>query len=223
MDLTHKLAEQIAKQKLVVIIRGVEKKYLKDLCETLYNAGIKFVEFTFNFFSDEETAECIKFINENFKEKLYVGAGTVLTEKQAELTKQAGGKFIISPNVDEKVIKKTKELNMVSMPAGVTPTEIVNAYNYGADIVKLFPAANFGQDYLMAVSAPLADIPIMAVGGITLENIPPFLKAGAKVFGIGWNIIRKDLILKGEFKKIKDIAEKYVTAVNAEWIIKLNN
>lgn len=106
--------------------------------------------------TDEETASKIKLLADKFDEKMLIGAGTVLNEKYVELTKNAGGKFIISPDTNEKVIKKTLELDMVSMPGAFTPTEAQAAHTYGADFVKLFPTNALGIPYLKAIMEPLS-------------------------------------------------------------------
>ena len=128
--------EAIEKEKIIVIVRGVEREKLLPLVQAMYKGGIRLLEITFDStgkISDEETAENIQMLAETYKDRMYIGAGTVLTEKQVEMVKSAGGKFIISPNVNGEVIKKTIELNLVSMPGAVTPSEIQSAHFYGAE------------------------------------------------------------------------------------------
>ena len=132
-----------------------------------------------------------------------------MTEKQVELTKNAGGEFIISPDTYKEVIEKTNELDMVSIPGALTPTEIRNAVRYGADFVKLFPVTNLGSGYVKAVKAPLSDVPMLAVGGIDENNMLEYEKAGVCGFGISSNIIDKKAIDKGEFEKITELARLY--------------
>jgi 2-dehydro-3-deoxyphosphogluconate aldolase/(4S)-4-hydroxy-2-oxoglutarate aldolase len=137
----------------------------------------------------------------------------VLTEKQVELTYNAGGEFIISPDTYEAVIKKTKELGMVSMPGALTPSEIQSAVRYGADFVKLFPVTNLGTGYVKAVKAPLSHVKLLAVGGINLDNIDEYLEAGVCGFGLGTNIIDKNMVKNNDFDGITALAAKYVEAV----------
>jgi len=210
--------ETIEKKKIITIVRGVESNKLIPVAEAMYAGGIRLLEITYSadgITSDEETAENIEMLSTHFEGRMLIGAGTVLTEKQVELTKKAGGKFIISPDTYENVIKKTRELDMVSMPGALTPTEIQNAHRYGADFVKLFPITNMGPEYVKAVKAPLSHIKLLAVGGIDENNMADYLKAGVCGFGIGSNIVNKKLIDAGDFTAITELARKY-TRVNEE-------
>ena len=212
----NKLIEQIKEQKIIVIVRGVAADKLIPVAEAIYNGGIRFLEITYSAdgsVSDEATAQNIKMLAEHFEGKMHIGAGTVLTEKQVELTCKSGGKFIISPDVNELVIKKTKELGLISMPGALTPTEIQTAHRYGADFVKLFPVVSLGTDYVKAVKAPLSHINLLAVGGITLENIKDYISIGVCGFGIGTNIIDKNSIKNNDFEAITKLAVKYTEAV----------
>ncbi len=212
----NKVIEVIENEKIIVIVRGVEKEKLLPLCEAMYEGGIRLLEVTFDAsgkVSDEETAQNIRILSESFKDRMFIGAGTVLTQAQVQLVKNAGGSFIISPNADADVIKKTRELDMVSMPGALTPTEIQSAHLLGADFVKLFPATNFGPDYIKAVKAPLSHIKFTAVGGIDENNISDYIKVGVSGFGIGTNIVNKKMLLENDFAGITELAKKYVSAV----------
>lgn len=210
------IINELLNKKIVVIVRGVEKDKLIPLAEAVYKGGIRFLEVTFSAdssVSDEETAENIKMLAEHFNGRMHIGAGTVLTEKQVELTKAASGEFIISPDTDVFVIKKAKELGLVSMPGALTPSEIKQAHNAGADFVKLFPISQMGADYVKAVKAPLSNIKLLAVGGINAENMAEYLKAGVCGFGIGTNITDKKMLAENDFEGITKLAEKYVAVV----------
>jgi 2-dehydro-3-deoxyphosphogluconate aldolase/(4S)-4-hydroxy-2-oxoglutarate aldolase len=214
--MNKELIKQIEKEKIIVIVRGVESEKLIPLAEAIYNGGIHFLEITYSAnssVSDEETAENIKLLASHFKDRMHIGAGTVLTEKQVELTYQAGGEFIISPDTNPEVIKKTKSLGMLSMPGALTPTEVQIAHRSGADFVKLFPVTNLGVGYIKAVKAPLSHIKFLAVGGINLDNINEYLSAGVSGFGIGTNITDKEMIKNNDFEGITKLAKKYVEAV----------
>ncbi len=212
----EKVIEAIEKHKIITIVRGVQADKLVPLAKAMYDGGIRLLEITYSAdgkVSDEETAESIKLLSEHFDGRMYIGAGTVLSEKQVELTKQAGGRFIISPDTYENVIRKTRELGMVSMPGALTPTEIQNAHRCGADFVKLFPITNMGVEYVKAVRAPLSHIKLLAVGGINENNMAEYLKAGVCGFGIGSNIANKKLVDAGDFSAITELAERYAKVI----------
>ena len=158
--------KRIEEEKIIVIVRGVESEKLIPLAEALYDGGIRLLEVTYSAngkVSDAQTADNIKMLAEHFEGRMYIGAGTVLTKEQVELTHKAGGTFIISPDTCAEVIEKTCELGMVSMPGALTPSEIQSAHKSGADFVKMFPITNMGIGYVKAVLAPLSHIKLLAV------------------------------------------------------------
>ena len=120
---------------------------------------------------------------------------------------------VINPNVDRSVIEKTKELGLISMPGAFTPSEIVDAYNYGGDIIKLFPAGLLGVSYIKAVRGPLSHIPMAAVGGVTPENICQFTAAGVACFGIGSNLVNQSLTVSHDFENLTERALAFRNAL----------
>lgn len=212
----NRTTEMILEHKMIVILRGIEKEKIIPVAEAMYEGGVRLIEITYSAdskVSDEETAEYIKMLTQHFEDKMEIGAGTVLSTKQAILTKQAGGKFIISPDVNTEVIRKTKQLDMVSIPGAYTPTEIQAAHIAGADFVKLFPVVALGSDYVKAVKAPLSHIKFLAVGGVGLNNIEEYKKAGVCGFGIGSNIVDKKALEKNDYDKITQLAKKYIEII----------
>lgn len=212
----QKIIDAVFAEKLIVIVRGVEREKLIPLAEAMYAGGIRLLEITFDASgktSDYETASRIKMLCEHFGDRMHVGAGTVINTKQVELVAAAGGKFIISPNVKREVIEKTVELGLISMPGALTPSEIADAYDFGAHFVKLFPVTSLGAAYVKAVRAPLCHIPMLAVGGVDLDNIAEYLAAGVCGFGLGSNIVNKKMVTEGDWQGISELARKYVEAV----------
>ena len=212
----EEIIRTIEKEKLIVIVRGIAKEKLLPLAKAMYDGGVRLMEITYDATgktSDEETASCISLLAENFAGKMMIGAGTVLTERQVELTKSAGGCFIISPDTNPTVIKKTKELDMISIPGAFTPTEAQAAHLAGADFVKIFPLDCMGSSYLKAIRAPLSHIRFLAVGGINEHNIPEYKKAGACGFGVGSNIIDKKLLENEDYAALTKLAEAYIAAL----------
>ena len=130
-----------------------------------------------------------------------------------QLAADAGAKYIISPDAKEPVIRLTREMGLVSMPGALTPTEVTNAWDWGADFVKLFPLGSLGVGYLKAIRAPLSHIPMLAVGGVNTENVLQYLEAGCVGAGIGGNLVNAQYINNGEFEKITETARILVEKV----------
>ena len=211
----QEIIQAISEHKLIAILRNVPEEKLLPLANALYAGGVRLLEITYSadgHVTDEQTAEQIRLLATEFENRMFVGAGTVLTCKQVELTANAGGGYIISPNADAQVIQKTCELGMVSLPGCLTPSEIVTAHQNGADFVKLFPASALGPDYIKAIVAPLSHIRLLAVGGIHDGNMDVYRKAGVCGFGIGTNIIDKKLLAANDYAGIEELAKRYVRA-----------
>ena len=212
------IIEKVIENKLIAIVRGVKKDKLIETAEAMYRGGIRLIEITYSAngsVSDEETAEGIRLLADNFRGRMLVGAGTVMTKRQVELTKAAGGCFIISPDTNEEIIRYTKELGLVSIPGALTPSEITAAHRAGADFVKLFPISNLGSGYVKAIKAPISNIRLLAVGGIDLDNMEEYYKVGVCGFGIGSNLANLKLIEKGDFSSIEELARSYVEKVKS--------
>lgn len=204
---------QILDQKIIAIVRGISPEQALAAARALCDGGITLVEVTFNQKAPEtfqNTAAAIRSIRENLGDRMLVGAGTVTTPELAELAAQAGASYIISPDTDPEVIRKTRELGLVSIPGAYTPSEVKQAYKAGADFVKLFPCVGDAVAYLKAICAPLNHIPLLAVGGITADNAAAFLKAGAVGVGVGGSLINKAWIEAGEYHKITEEARRFL-------------
>ena len=211
----NNIIKKVEETGIIVIVRGVEREKLIPLAEAMYAGGVRLLEITYSANGstpDEQTAENIAMLAKHFAGRMYIGAGTVLSERQVELTAAAGGGFIISPDTNPAVIKKARELDLVSMPGALTPTEIQTAHLAGADFIKLFPVDAFGPGYVKAVKAPLSHVKLLAVGGVNLENMESYRAAGAVGFGIGSGIVDKRLIDSGNFAEITRQAEAYAKA-----------
>ena len=206
----------IRDHKLVSIIRGVGKSHILDTAEAICNGGIKCLEITIDHSSKEAAEEAYQMISmvvEKFGDKLKVGAGTVLTPEEVVKASRAGAKYMISPNINVDVVKETLKHGCVSMPGAFTPSEIVDAYDADADLVKIFPAGLLGTGYVKALRGPLGHIPLVAVGGINPENCRAFLDAGCAGLGIGGNLARLDLIKEGRFEEIEKISRGFAVQV----------
>ena len=207
----------IEENKVIVIVRGVAKDDLIPLTEAMYLGGIRMVECTYDangLVPDEEIAERIGDLVKHFNDRMLIGAGTVMTVRQVELTQTVGGSFIISPDTNEEVIALTKKLGLVSIPGAITPTEVAIAHRAGADFVKLFPIDLYGAKYIKMLRAPLSNVKLIAVNGITPENMTEYLNAGAIGVGVGSGIVNKTYIKSGEFDRITSLAKEYTDKLN---------
>lgn len=203
-------------RKIIAIVRGISSEKIVDLTAAMAKGGVRCVEVTFDQSSQEkqeDTLRAIRAIRDRFEGAVAPGAGTVMTVEQVRLACDAGAQCIISPNTNEAVIRETKRLGMVSIPGGFTPSEVADAYEYGADIVKLFPAAILGPAYIKALRAPLRHIPMMAVGGVTPENCAAFIEAGCCCVGCGGNLVSPKLAEAGRFDEITSVARAYAGAL----------
>lgn len=208
--------EAIMETKVIAIVRGIPSTQICDLAGAILAGGLRCLEVTFNHSSKggiEETLRSIRLLSERFGNEIEVGAGTVMTAEEVNLAKEAGAGYIISPNADEAVIRETRRLELVSIPGAMTATEAACAWSWGANIVKLFPAGILGPDYIKALRGPLGHIPFTAVGGVTPQNTPDFLRAGCVGVGVGGNLVSAKLVSEGKLDEITNTARAYAQAV----------
>ena len=204
--------DMIEQHKIIVIVRGVDGKDLIPLAEAMYAGGIRLMECTFDASGktpDAVVAGNIEILQQHFGDRMRIGAGTVLSPQQAELVKAAGGSFVISPDTNPEVIKRTKGLGLVSIPGAITPSEITAAHRAGADFVKLFPADLYGAKYIKALKAPLSHIKLLAVGNVTPETAVDYMAAGAHGVCVGSAIVDKKRIASGDLAGITALAKQF--------------
>lgn len=209
----EEIMQAVFRQKIIAIVRGVYEQDCVQLAQALYAGGISIMEVTYDQSSAENqkrTVDTIRMVAEQMAGKMVVGAGTVTTPQMVESAHQAGARFVVSPDSNRAVIEKTRELDMVSMPGALTATEILTAYGWGADFVKVFPASVLGPAYIKAIRGPINHIPLLAVGGINEENLGAYLQAGVQGFGVGGNLANRSWVQAGEFARITELAKKYV-------------
>lgn len=172
----------ILEHQIVAIVRGADPRSLLRIAQALQAGGIRMMEVTLN---SPGALASIEEISGAMAGKMLVGAGTVLDPESARAALLAGARFIISPTLNKKTIRMTKRYGAVSIPGAYTATEILKAYEYGGDIIKVFPASAGGAGYFKDIAGPLPFIPLMPTGGVSLDNIQGFKEAGAKAFGLG--------------------------------------
>lgn len=176
---------------IVGILRGYTVEKTLKIVEAYQQAGFTTIEITMN---TPQVEMIITNLVDKYGTQLNIGAGTVCNDAELEIALKAGAQFIVSPIVDIALIKKCKLLGIPVFPGAYTPTEIYQAWTAGARMVKLFPASDLGPTYVKNVVAPLDQIEIMPTGGVSLNNIAAYKKAGAKAFGLGSLLFDKKLI-----------------------------
>lgn len=195
---------------LVAIIRGCKTKDVLQLVEALREGGVKAVEVACN---TPGALEMIEQVRCHFGEKILVGAGTVLGRTTARLAILAGAEFLLSPNLSRDVIEVGNRYGKSVIPGVMTPTEIVKALQWGAKMVKVFPAATLGTGYIKDILGPISQAQLMAVGGISSSNAADFLKAGVSVLGIGSELVDLKLIQMGKYEEITTKAKKVIRII----------
>lgn len=205
------IIQKVIDKRIVAIVRGVYGEDCVNLAKALYAGGIELMEVTFDQSNPDlytRTSDTIAQLVSQMGDKMIFGAGTVTSLQTLELAKNAGARFVVSPDTNEAVIKATVAAGMVSMPGAMTPTEILTAHEYGADFVKVFPTSGLGASYIKAVCGPINHVRLLAVGGVSEKNVAEFLKAGCVGAGVGGNLVNKEWIKNGEFEKITAVAKE---------------
>lgn len=200
----------IEQHRIIAIFRGVSGEGADRGAEALVRAGIKVMEVTMN---TEGALQNVADWRKRYEGTALIGAGTVLDLEMAKQAVAAGAQFLVSPNLDEEVVRYAVDQGIGVIPGAMTPTEIVRAWKAGAHAVKLFPMATLGLQYLKDVRAPLDKIPLVVTGGVNLDNIADFLSAGVIGVGLGSNLVDKKLIAAGKFDELEANARKYAEAV----------
>jgi len=205
----EEIEKAVREKRIVAIVRGFAPDICLKLAEAYAKGGIGLVEVTFNQRAPEtwkDTATAIRAIRERFAGTVRVGAGTVLTEEQLSMCIDAGGEYMITPNVNVSLIRSCVAKGLVAMPGAMTPSEAVDAWEAGASFVKIFPAGSLGPGYVKAICAPLSHIPFLAVGGISPDNVADFIRAGCVGAGVGGNLTNKEWIASGAWDKVAEVA-----------------
>lgn len=204
--------ELIRKHRFIGILRHIPVQKALPVAQAMYDGGIRIFEVTFDPSRDTtcpETCSIIRQLRQHFGPEVSVGAGTVLSVPFAEAAWEAGAEFIVAPNTDPAVISFAKSKGLLSVPGAYTPTEIMNAYSLGADIVKIFPILPDAEAYLKNVISPLSHIPFMITGGINPDTIEKFLATGPVAVAAGATIATRELAEAEAYDTIRANAENH--------------
>jgi len=195
---------------LVAVVRSRDSQLLVDVVRALVAGGVTVVEITM---SVPNALDVLKQVRHALGDQVLLGAGTVLDPETAKAVLLAGAEYIVSPTINLDVIRLCRRYDKLVMPGAFTPTEILTAWEAGADIVKVFPAEVVGPAFFKAMRGPLPQIRLMPTGGVDLTTASAFLKAGACCLGVGSQLIEPDAVAKGDFNRIHDLAQQYVSLV----------
>jgi 2-dehydro-3-deoxyphosphogluconate aldolase/(4S)-4-hydroxy-2-oxoglutarate aldolase len=195
---------------IIGILRNIPPEHIENLAKLYMQSGLTTLEVTMNSGNAPET---IAHLVKNFGQQLNIGAGTVCSTADLQVALTAGAQFIVTPIIDEEVIKTCVAEQIPIFPGAYTPTEIYKAWSLGASMVKVFPATKLGPEFIKDVLAPLNKVKLLPTGGISLHNFTEFLRAGAKGVGIGSEIFPKNLIQNQEWDLLgtlfADFARQY--------------
>ncbi|MEZ6139319.1 MAG: bifunctional 4-hydroxy-2-oxoglutarate aldolase/2-dehydro-3-deoxy-phosphogluconate aldolase [Zavarzinella sp.] len=202
----------IEQHKIVAVVRAPQPDQLVEVLHALAAGGIRVAEVTFTV---PDADQVIRAAKKQLGEKILIGAGTILDTETARIAIMAGAEFLVSPTVNVDVIALAHRYDRAIMPGAFTPTEILAAWEAGADIVKVFPAECLGPKFFKAMRGPLPQIKLMPTGGVDLTTAGDFLAAGACALGIGSQLVDPHMIAKSDFTGLTELAKKYVKAVIA--------
>jgi 2-dehydro-3-deoxyphosphogluconate aldolase/(4S)-4-hydroxy-2-oxoglutarate aldolase len=201
---------QFQKEPVLGIIRCVAEENLSEVFSTVISAGLRFVEVTLN---TPNAPHLIEEASKSFSNSICIGAGTVTSLADAQTAVTAGAQFIVSPTLNEQVARFCKQEGLAYFPGALTPTEIEKAWNAGATMVKVFPAAQMGAEYFRVIKGPFEKVRLMAVGGVGPKNIVDYLSAGADAVALGGSILSPSRMHNKEFSVIKKEIEVFLLAV----------
>ncbi len=210
MTKKEKDLEVIFESGIIAIIRAQSSTQLAKVASALLKGGIRAIEVTM---TTPNALKVIEEISHGLKEDILIGVGTVLDSETARSAILAEAKFIVCPTLNKEVIALASRYNKVVIPGAFTPTEILTAWETGADLVKVFPAEVGGYTYIKALKGPLPQISLVPVGGVSLDNAADFIKAGAFAVGVGGNLVKKEFLKEENFDGLTQLSRKFVEAI----------
>ena len=195
---------------VVAILRAPSGEKLVDVADALMAGGVQAIEVTFTVPGAHRVLEQVA---SRLGDRIILGAGTVLDPETARTAMLAGAQFIVCPTVNRKVIRLCRRYDIPVMPGALTPTEVLTAWEAGADVVKVFPSDVTGPNYLKILHGPLPQVRLMPTGGVTLQTVADFIRAGACAVGVGGNLVEAKAIAAGDMARIESLARQFVEII----------
>ncbi|MCG9128964.1 bifunctional 4-hydroxy-2-oxoglutarate aldolase/2-dehydro-3-deoxy-phosphogluconate aldolase [Candidatus Poribacteria bacterium] len=204
--------QRIESSGIVAIIRADRSHELIKVVEAINEGGVDVIEITM---TTPGALQVITEVSQHFGDGILIGVGSVLDAETARLAMLAGAEFVVCPVTKNDVIEICNRYGKVVIPGAFTPTEILYAWETGADYVKVFPSSGVGHTYIKDIKAPLPQIPLIPTGGINVENAKDFIKAGSAALGVGSALVSNSIIESGDFNILTQRAKDLVTAVKS--------
>jgi 2-dehydro-3-deoxyphosphogluconate aldolase/(4S)-4-hydroxy-2-oxoglutarate aldolase len=205
------ILELITGAGIVPVVRASSAEHAIQAVEALYNGGVRSAEITMTV---PGAIRALEKTADRFGDKLVLGAGTVLDAETARSCMLAGAEFFVSPSLRVSVIEMAKRYSKVIFPGALTPTEVLAAWEAGADAVKIFPCGNVGgAKYIKALKGPFPQIEMVPTGGVNLETVADFLKAGCCAVGVGGELVDGKSMAAGRFDVIEERARQFLAAI----------
>jgi len=195
---------------IVAVVRAPDSQQFVEVARALADGGVNVIEITM---SVPNALDVLRQVRQALGERILLGAGTVLDAETARAVLLAGAEYIVTPTLNLEVIRLCQRYDKLVLPGAFTPTEILTAWEAGADIVKVFPADVVGPAFFKAIGGPLPHIRLMPTGGVDLNTAADFLKAGACCLGIGSQLVEPKAVAERNFDRIRDLARQYVAIV----------
>jgi len=208
----QQVLEAVERAGIVAVIRIKEPERLKAVVDAIAEGGIRVLEVTMTV---PNAVKLIADLAPRMPAGFLLGAGTVVDAATAKQVIDAGARFIVSPVFRQEVIDACHARDVSAMPGCFSPTEILNAWDGGADVVKVFPATALGPGYIKDVRAPLPQVKLMPTGGVTLDNAGDWIRAGAVAVGVGTSLLDSKAIAAGNYDVLRGHAERIVRNVQA--------
>lgn len=210
MESREAVRERIEDAALFAILRRVPEDRLGPTVEALIRGGIRVAEITWD---DESSPGLLARVVNRYGASVLWGMGTVLSAEQVARAEASGAAFIVTPAFVPEVARECGRRGLLLVSGALTPTEVHAAWESGAGLVKVFPAGCMGPDYFRELLGPFPHLRLVAVGGVTAESAPSFLRAGARAVGVGGNLVRRDLIERVDWDGLAEVAARFVGAV----------
>ena len=207
---SHEDLDRVLKRGIVAVVRSSSSEQLVEVARALADGGVTTIEITMTV---PGVLDVLRDVRKALGDEILLGAGTVLDTESARAALLAGAQYIVAPTVDLDVIRLCRRYDKIVMSGAFTPTEILTAWQAGADVVKVFPADVGGPAYLKTIHGPLPQIRLMPTGGVDLNTAADFLRAGACCLGLGGALVEKKALEEGNMDRIRSLAEQYVKIV----------